>query len=616
MQLNERLDVVFHRGPLRLFSESSRDSAAQHAPQQDAPMPPSLWQRLRLFEIHDRLRLWKAVDALDVEGVRRALADKHCNVNVGPKDCDPPIVHAVGTSSMQAILRGAHNGEPGVQILDLLLTRRDLKLDNRAWQSADSAAERAVYLGHMEALRQLRPKDKDWGATPNGGSLLALATHSNRIEAVAVLLEGSLPDTPHRREPKGDTAFVTAAKAGWTDILKLFLEHGAAPDMPDSRGDTALKFAVQAGNLDMVKLLLRHGADTQTLVGEKRSVIDDAAMEGDGPVLAALLAATEAPQEPGSRALSHAVANGHANCIGVVLDDPRIKLDAVQLALLRALVKDWQDPMKWALHPDTILARRGTPEELEALMTTAPQRVAHVIRLMGQLASNDALHRLNPLGTHLANSAPPSPLEATVASEVEFAGAQSRWLTASALTQVLEPHRWTPSDELLRKTCAARGAGEANRAARRTLACALGDAQLSALRRSTDCQSTLEAWQSLQQRPNLPARLATVVMALTLDPSQLDGLKSDLERLFELRDVDEDQRAHVAKQALLTLERFNGPGIQLDPFNVVEYSGSTRGDYQFRVAGDVTAKGWEPATHELVKLLNQHLGAVQPSTGN
>lgn len=53
----------------------------------------------------------------------------------------------------------------------------------------------------------------------------------------------------------------SAARNGWTDIVQLFLDHGAAANDIDRDGRSVLSYAVESGSIECVELLLEHGAD-------------------------------------------------------------------------------------------------------------------------------------------------------------------------------------------------------------------------------------------------------------------------------------------------------------------------------------------------------------------
>ena len=63
---------------------------------------------------------------------------------------------------------------------------------------------------------------------------------------------------PFQIEPSnGSTALMFASLKGHTEIVELLLKHKANPDVEDEDGDTALSFAVQKGHVGTVKCLLK-----------------------------------------------------------------------------------------------------------------------------------------------------------------------------------------------------------------------------------------------------------------------------------------------------------------------------------------------------------------------
>jgi len=64
-----------------------------------------------------------------------------------------------------------------------------------------------------------------------------------------------------RKDDKGATPLHAAAEYGYSEIVKVLLEHGAAPNIRDKYGDTPLHYAAVFGNSKVVKVLLEHGVD-------------------------------------------------------------------------------------------------------------------------------------------------------------------------------------------------------------------------------------------------------------------------------------------------------------------------------------------------------------------
>jgi hypothetical protein len=79
------------------------------------------------------------------------------------------------------------------------------------------------------------------------------------VRASALILAGISPtvrDPYHNLD--GGTALQEAASQGYTDLVKLMLDHGAAPNQPGSFGDPPLTWSYRFP--EIVRALLKHGA--------------------------------------------------------------------------------------------------------------------------------------------------------------------------------------------------------------------------------------------------------------------------------------------------------------------------------------------------------------------
>ncbi len=84
---------------------------------------------------------------------------------------------------------------------------------------------------------------------------LILATWNRQMEALRFLLgKGAAVDL----QADGFAALNLANDAG---VVRLLLDRGADPDIPDGNGDTALMSAAEKGDVEIVKLLVDAGAD-------------------------------------------------------------------------------------------------------------------------------------------------------------------------------------------------------------------------------------------------------------------------------------------------------------------------------------------------------------------
>jgi len=64
-----------------------------------------------------------------------------------------------------------------------------------------------------------------------------------------------------REDDYGATPLHAAAEYGYSEIVEVLLEHGAAPNIREKYGDTPLHYAAMFGNSKVVEVLLEHGAD-------------------------------------------------------------------------------------------------------------------------------------------------------------------------------------------------------------------------------------------------------------------------------------------------------------------------------------------------------------------
>src|SRR5690554_2179886 len=78
------------------------------------------------------------------------------------------------------------------------------------------------------------------------------------------------------------------ARAGETDELIEFIDHGLPVDSQDSEGNTALMLAAYHGHTDTVKALIGRGADVNLGNARGQSPIAGALFKGEDDVVAIL----------------------------------------------------------------------------------------------------------------------------------------------------------------------------------------------------------------------------------------------------------------------------------------------------------------------------------------
>jgi hypothetical protein len=93
-----------------------------------------------------------------------------------------------------------------------------------------------------------------------GVPLLCLAARGKHRAVVEILLaRGAQIDL--QSEDRGYSPLMDAAQAGSADLVALFLERGASPDLTSKDGQTALIVAVGRNDAEVVRLLVSGGAD-------------------------------------------------------------------------------------------------------------------------------------------------------------------------------------------------------------------------------------------------------------------------------------------------------------------------------------------------------------------
>lgn len=176
----------------------------------------------------------------------------------------------------------------------------------------------AAHTGDLERVRELLDQDPSLanragdhgGYYLGGGTPLKNAAATGRMEIVRLLLErGADPNLPEEQiAPKGH-ALYSAVYNGHYEIAKLLLERGAYPSPPVESSADALSIALGRSDERMVELLCSYGS--------ARSV-ELLAYYGDLKTAAAVFAADPAlADDPG--ALGGAAGNGHTGFVQLML---------------------------------------------------------------------------------------------------------------------------------------------------------------------------------------------------------------------------------------------------------------------------------------------------------
>lgn len=119
--------------------------------------------------------------------------------------------------------------------------------------------------GQLEILKLLVKKGADTKITNRyGGVALIPASEHGYVETVKYLLENTDTDVNHVNN-LGWTALLEAIILGTgsenhKNVIKLLLDHGADPNLPDKKGVTPLEHARENAYKDIEKILIDAGA--------------------------------------------------------------------------------------------------------------------------------------------------------------------------------------------------------------------------------------------------------------------------------------------------------------------------------------------------------------------
>jgi RNA polymerase sigma factor (sigma-70 family) len=310
-----------------------------------------------------------AIRELDLAKVRHLLDENPTLLRARDRRSNEPIHWAVMTRQLdlidELVRRGADlNARRGDGALPIHLTNGDY--DYRGWRDvppevrttpeqvyrhlirvgAEVDLGMAAYTGDGKRVRELLARDPSLANRPSPynsyyigcGAPLKNAAAGGHIEIVKLLLEhGADPNLPEEGMAPHGHALYSAVYNGHYDIAKLLLEHGAYPNPPVESSADAVWIAIRRGDLRMLELLGSYGAvmDVPAPLDGKITYAD-LRVSGVGLPLKSLAyygdvsAVTRALEEDRSRAhdpeaLSSAANLGHEEIVRLLLHHaPRI----------------------------------------------------------------------------------------------------------------------------------------------------------------------------------------------------------------------------------------------------------------------------------------------------
>jgi uncharacterized protein len=157
------------------------------------------------------------------------------------------------------------------EILEALY-RGDVETAHQLAEGADRDVFEAAALGETERLRDLLDEDPARANAfgDDGFHPLGLACFFGQLDAARLLLErGADVNTLSRNEHIQTAAIHAAAASGETaadestryELVKLVLDHGADPNLPQPGGFRAIDAARQSGDERLERLLKERGAE-------------------------------------------------------------------------------------------------------------------------------------------------------------------------------------------------------------------------------------------------------------------------------------------------------------------------------------------------------------------
>ncbi|MEP7382674.1 MAG: ankyrin repeat domain-containing protein, partial [Gemmatimonadota bacterium] len=206
----------------------------------------------------------------------------------------------------------------------------------------------AAYLGAVARVARLLEDEPSLvhqapeyvGHHPPSGSPLRNAAAGGHLSVVRLLLErGADPNLPEERIAPHGHALYSAVSIGHYEIAQLLLEYGAHPNPPVAHSADALTVALRRRDREMVQLLSSYGAARPVAL---------LALDGDVTTAAAVFAADRSRAND-AEAMSNAAQQGHEPFVRLLLRHApalatRVGTAAADASLTEVLFAHGMDP--------------------------------------------------------------------------------------------------------------------------------------------------------------------------------------------------------------------------------------------------------------------------------
>lgn len=288
------------------------------------------------------LRYGKGIPELD--GFKRTALGWAMDEEVEPvvemlqQDLDPAYDSAANDTGRTPLHKAADAGDIA-RVRGLLDSDADV---NAACKKGDTPLTLAAWRGHNSVVSLLLDRGADPSQKNNAGhTALHKAAVRGKTRVVRLLLDhagANSVDVNARTDDSADTALTLASWCGHLDTVELLLNRGADPCAVTSGGNNGMHLAASRGFTAVITLLLDRGAAMRQENPDGWTALDWAAYNGAAVLVQTLLAHSRndgwqlhASAATGKTAVHIAAEQGHPSTV-IMLLDAGADVDAVAAA--------------------------------------------------------------------------------------------------------------------------------------------------------------------------------------------------------------------------------------------------------------------------------------------